>query len=82
MLKLEIKSEMLKYFSFVQGAVFSANRTSHFLSAEVLSVGSSGDINSNNKSVLTKFKYLFPFSSSIFRGEREGTGDDCRRNLQ
>lgn len=71
-LKLEIKCKMLKYFSLVQRAVFSANRTSHFLSAEVLPVGSSGDINSNSKSVLTKLKYLFPFSSSIFRGGRGG----------
>lgn len=55
-LKLEIKCVMLSYFSLVQGAVFSANRTSHFLSAEVLSVGSSGDTNSNSKSVLTKLK--------------------------
>lgn len=50
---------MLKYFSLVQRAVFSANLTSHFLSAEVLPVGSSHDINSESKSVLTKLKYLF-----------------------
>lgn len=72
---------MLKYFSLAQRVVFSANGTSHFLSAEVLSVGSSGDINSNSKSVLTKFKYLFPFSSSTFRGGREGGEDDCRAQL-
>lgn len=63
---------MLKYISLVQRAVFSANHTSHFLSAEVLPVGSSGDINSDSRSVLTKLKYLFLFSSSTFRGGRGG----------
>lgn len=70
---------MLKYFSLVQRAVFSANRTSHFLSAEVLPVGSSRDINSNSKSVLTKLKYLF---HSVAPSLGEGGEDDHWCNLQ
>lgn len=48
-LKLEIKCKMLQYLSLVQEALCDANGTSHFLSAEVLPVGSSHDINSNSK---------------------------------
>jgi len=78
-LKLEIKCKMLRYFSLVQRAVFSANRTSHFWSAEVLPAGSSRDINSNSKSALTKLKCLF---GSVAPSLGEGGEDDHRSNLQ
>lgn len=78
-MKLEIKCKMLKYLLLVQRAVFSANRTSHFLSAEVLPVGSSRDINSNSKSVLTKPKYLF---HSVAPSLGEGGQDDRQCNLR
>lgn len=69
---------MLKYFSLVLKAVFS-DHTSHLLSAEVLPVGSSLDINSISKSVLTKLKYLF---CSVAPSLGEEGENDRRCNLQ
>lgn len=78
-LKLEIKCKPLKYFSLVPRAALSADRTWHFLNAEVLPVGGSQDINSTSKSVLTKLKYLFRSGAPSLG---EGGEDDRQCILQ
>lgn len=69
---------MLNYFSLVVKAVFS-DHTSRLLSAEMLPVGSSLDINSISKSVLTKLKYLLCSVAPSLGKEGES---DRRCNLQ